>query len=105
VRRSVYGIFISTSILKKDYIVELQKIKNLDCYLPLPNEITKNKAFNVEANDIKNSSNLILMNCSIDGKHFEKRPYQMTAIKTLASHGLIDKKLFRREQSNQNPQN
>lgn len=90
---SVYRMIQLLTNLKKDY-VELERLRIWDYYLAFPNEMTKIK-FEREANDIKklfpdkpNPYEIVL-----DGKIiFEKmRPYQMTAIKTLASHGLIDK--------------
>ncbi|MDD3005610.1 ABC-three component system middle component 5 [Flavobacterium sp.] len=90
---SVYRMIQLLNNLKRDY-VELERLRIWDYYLAFPNEMTKIK-FQKEANDIKklfpdkpNPYELVL-----DGKIiFEKmRPYQMTALKTLASHGLIDK--------------
>lgn len=90
---SIYRMIQLLSNLKKDH-VELERLRIWDYYLAFPNEMTKIR-FEKDAVDIKNlfpkKSNPYEL--VLDGKIiFEKmRPYQLTAIKTLASHGLIDK--------------
>lgn len=88
---SVYRMLQLLSNLKEDY-VELERLRIWDYYLAFPNEMTKIR-YEKSSNDIRNlfPKKYNPYEVVIDGKIiFEKmRTYQLTAIKTLASHGLI----------------
>ncbi len=90
---SVFRMIQLLSNLKQDY-VELERLRIWDYYLAFPNEMSKIR-YEKDSKDIKNlfPDKYNPYEVVLDGKIiFEKmRPYQMTAIKTLASHGLIDK--------------
>jgi hypothetical protein len=89
----VYRMFQLLSNLKEDY-VELERLRIWDYYLAFPNEMTKIR-YERGNNDIQNlfPKKYNPYEVVLDGKMiFEKmRTYQLTAIKTLASHGLIKK--------------
>ncbi len=90
---SVFRMIQLLSNLKQDY-VELERLRIWDYYLAFPNEMTKIR-YEKSNNDIRNlfPNKPNPYEVVLDGKIiFEKmRSYQLTAIKTLASHGLIDK--------------
>lgn len=89
----VYRMIQLLSNLKHDF-VELERLRIWDYYLAFPNEMAKIK-FERDNKDIKNlfPDKYNPYEVVLDGKIiFEKmKPYQLVAIKTLASHGLIDK--------------
>lgn len=89
----VYRLIQLLSNLKEDY-VELERLRMWDYYLAFPNEMTKIR-YEKGNNDIQNlfpkkeNPYEIVLDSKII---FEKmRPYQLTAIKTLASYGLVEK--------------
>lgn len=89
----VYRMIQLLSNLKEDY-VELERLRMWDYYLAFPNEMTKIR-YEKGNNDIQNlfpkkeNPYEIVLDSKII---FEKmRPYQLTAIKTLASYGLVEK--------------
>ncbi len=90
---SVYRMIQLLSNLKEDY-VKLERLRIWDYYLAFPNEMAKIK-YERSSNDIQNlfPKKYNPYEVVVDGKIiFEKmRAYQLTAIKTLASHGLIEK--------------
>lgn len=90
---SVYRMIQLLSNLKKDD-VELERLRIWDYYLAFPNEMNKIR-FEKNNSDIKKlfPEKYNPYEVVIDGKIiFEKmREYQLTAIKTLASHGLVNK--------------
>lgn len=89
----VYRLIQLLSNLKEDY-VELERLRMWDYYLAFPNEMTKIR-YEKGNNDIQNlfpkkeNPYEIVLDSKII---FEKmRPYQLTAIKTLVSYGLVEK--------------
>ncbi|WP_177735203.1 ABC-three component system middle component 5 [Flavobacterium inviolabile] len=89
----VYRLIQLLSNLKEEY-VELERLRMWDYYLAFPNEMTKIR-YEKGNNDIQNlfpkkeNPYEIVLDSKII---FEKmKPYQLTAIKTLASYGLVKK--------------
>lgn len=89
----VYRLIQLLSNLKEEY-VELERLRMWDYYLAFPNEMTKIR-YERGNNDIQNlfpkkeNPYEIVLDSKII---FEKmKPYQLTAIKTLASYGLVKK--------------
>lgn len=89
----VYRLIQLLSNLKEEY-VELERLRMWDYYLAFPNEMTKIR-YERGNNDIQNlfPKKENPYEIVLDGKIiFEKmKPYQLTAIKTLASYGLVKK--------------
>lgn len=89
----IYRLIQLLSNLKEEY-VELERLRIWDYYLAFPNEMAKIR-YEKGNKDIQNlfpkkynPYEVVIDNRII----FEKmKPYQMTAIKTLASYGLIKK--------------
>ncbi|WP_291152286.1 ABC-three component system middle component 5 [Flavobacterium sp. UBA7680] len=89
----IYRLIQLLSNLKEEY-VELERLRIWDYYLAFPNEMAKIR-YEKGNKDIQNlfPKKYNPYEAVIDNRIiFEKmKPYQMTAIKTLASYGLIKK--------------
>ncbi|NQY08656.1 MAG: hypothetical protein HRT71_03975 [Flavobacteriales bacterium] len=95
---TVYRMVQLLSYFKRKDYVELDRLRIWDYYLLFPNKIS-NITLKREEKDIKALiKNLIVRDSNPyeeiqdDRKMFEKiKPYQLTAIKSLASYGIINK--------------
>jgi len=95
---TVYRMIQLLGYFKKSEYIEVDRLRIWDYYLLFPNKLSTVK-LKQEENDIKNIiSGYITKNDNPyeeildDRKLFEKiKPYQMTAIKSLASYGIINK--------------
>lgn len=96
---AVYRMILLLTHFKRDKYVEIERLRIWDYYMLFPNRMSKIKISRAD-HDIKTLiRDLIATHCDNpyeriydDKKMFEKiKPYQMTAIKCLASYGIINK--------------
>lgn len=96
---SVYRIILLLTHFKRNEYVEVDRLRIWDYYVLFPNRMNKIKLKRDEAdirtlirNYISTHNNNPYEQVYDDKKMFEKiKPYQMTAIKCLASYGIINK--------------
>lgn len=95
---TVYRMIKLLAYFKQDGLIEIDRLRIWDYYLLYPNKM-KNIRLKREEKDVKQIiKNYILKEDNPyemvinDRKMFEKiKPYQMTAIKCLASYGIVNK--------------
>ena len=95
---TVYRMIKLLAYFKQDGLIEIDRLRIWDYYLLYPNKM-KNIKLKREEKDVKKIiKNYILKEDNPyemvinDRKMFEKiKPYQMTAIKCLASYGIVNK--------------
>lgn len=95
---TVYRMMKLLAYFKNDGLIEIDRLRIWDYYLLYPNKMDKIRLKNNERDVKKVIRNFILKKDNPyemvinDRKMFEKiKPYQMTAIKCLASYGIINK--------------
>lgn len=95
---TVYRMIQLLGYFKKGEYIEIDRLRIWDYYLLFPNKISHIRLKREEF-DIKNLINRLIIKevnpyeeVIDDRKMFEKiKPYQMTAIKSLASYGIVNK--------------
>ena len=95
---TVYRMIKLLAHFNQDGLIEIDRLRIWDYYLLYPNKMDKIKLKREEKDIKKIIKNYILTDDNPyeivinDRKMFEKiKPYQMTAIKCLASYGIINK--------------
>ncbi len=95
---TVYRMIQLLGYFRRGDYIEVERLRIWDYYLLFPNKLSKIK-LKREEKDIKELINSLILRASNpyeevmdDRKMFEKiKPYQMTAIKSLASYGIVNK--------------
>ncbi len=95
---TLYRMIQLLGYFRRSEYIEVDRLRIWDYYLLFPNKLSKIKLKRDEK-DIKNLINAFIIKVDNpyeevidDRKMFEKiKPYQMTAIKSLASYGIVNK--------------